>query len=54
MRKECERKKKLANGVRGAPTTLEKRNIRGYIPILSSVRNIKRLFDSTQHRECIT
>jgi len=41
MRKERERKEKLANGIKGAPTTLEK-------------RNINRLFDSTRHRECLT
>lgn len=54
MRKERERKEKLANGVKGASTTLEKRNIKSYIPILSSVRNINRLFDSPRHRECMT
>ena len=41
MRKERKRKEKLANGIKGAPTTLEK-------------RNINRLFDSTRHRECMT
>lgn len=41
MRKEREKKEKRTNGVSGAPSTLEK-------------RNINRLFDSTRHRDCNT